>query len=99
MRILLLTMLLFSAALTAQKQEKFRLSPKTDTAKNYLQEKPSDLDSDKQQKLYRMLTLKPKDTSSYLALKQPKKNYSPYKILNTFHSEKPQIAIKAKPFK
>ncbi|MBB6330037.1 type II secretory pathway component PulL [Chryseobacterium sediminis] len=91
----LFPLLLLSAALTAQKKENLILIPKTDTVKivskgkfpGYLA-----LKSDQSQTgLYKMLIKKPNDTILYLALKEPTKDYSQYKILNAITPDKLQI--------
>ncbi|MCJ7935979.1 MAG: hypothetical protein MUW56_20710 [Chryseobacterium sp.] len=86
MKILLFPLLLFSAALTAQKKEELKFIPKTDTAK--ILEKKGQLPvnfgmnpAGLYKELYKMMTIKPKDTI-YMALKEPKKDDSKYKILN-----------------
>lgn len=97
-------LLLISAALTAQKKENLIPIPKTDTLKIVSKGKFPGyfaLKSDKSQKgLYKMLIKKPSDTMAYLALKEPEKDYSQYKILNAITPDKLQINPKKRvPFK
>ncbi|KAB1232273.1 hypothetical protein [Chryseobacterium viscerum] len=95
MKILLFPLLLISAVLTAQKREKLIPIPKADTVKilkngkfpGYLA-----LKSDQpQQGFYKMLIKKPGDTALYLALKEPPKDHSQYKILNAITPDKLQV--------
>ncbi|CAI8783063.1 hypothetical protein [Chryseobacterium sp. IT-36CA2] len=93
MRIILFPLLLISAALTAQKRDKLIPFPKADTVKIQNKDlfKSFGLTSTQQQKgLYKMLIKKPNDTIIYLALKEPSKDYSQYKILNAITPEKIQ---------
>ncbi|WP_426478450.1 hypothetical protein ACP3T3_03000 [Chryseobacterium sp. CBSDS_008] len=94
MRTLLFPLLLISAALTAQKKENLIPVPKADTAKLGKNEKLHGyftLKSEHPRKeLYKILTVIPKDTALYLALKEPSKDESQYKILNAITPEKLQ---------
>ena len=88
-------LLLLSAALTAQKKENLRSIPKTDTVKTAHKGKFPGyfaLKSDHSRTgLYKMLIKKPNDTMMYLALKEPSKDYSQYKILNAITPDKLQV--------
>ncbi|RLJ32408.1 hypothetical protein CLU97_1862 [Chryseobacterium sp. 7] len=93
MKIILFPLLLISVALTAQKKDLFRSLIKTDTIKKLQTEKLSGsfgLKEDQQKGLYKMLIKKPDDTLIYLALKEPSKDHSQYKILNVITPEKIQ---------
>ncbi len=100
MKILLFPLLLLSVSLTAQKKEKIKPFYKADTIKSYKEPLSENLglNSNKQQKeLYKIITCKPKDSVIYLALKEPEKDYSQYKILNPIAPEKKKINIKDAP--
>ena len=93
MKTLLFPLLLVSVTLTAQKTEKTEpFFKKRDTIKIYNKEQLSEiaaLNAEKKTKnLYKILCLKPKDTALYAALKEPKKDYSKFKILNPISPEK-----------
>ncbi|MDR6461918.1 hypothetical protein [Chryseobacterium sediminis] len=94
----LFPLLLLSAALTAQKKENLLPIPKTDTVKTGSKGKFPGyfaLKSDQSPTgLYKMLIKKPNDTMMYLALKEPTKDYSQYKILNAITSDKFQTSPK-----
>lgn len=95
MKTLLFPLLLISAVLTAQKREKLIPIPKADTAKilkngkfpGYLALKPNQ----SQQAFYKILIKRPSDTALYLALKEPPKDHSQYKILNAITPDKLQV--------
>lgn len=95
MRILLFPLLLISAAFSAQKKDNGVPVSKIDTTKIVSQGNfPGSfaLKSDYSQKeLYKILTVKPNDTILYLALKEPSKDYSQYKILNSITPDKLQV--------
>ncbi|MDR6371223.1 hypothetical protein J2795_001731 [Chryseobacterium bernardetii] len=98
MRTLLFPILLISVAFSAQKTENVIPVPKIDTTKivskikfpGYFAVKPEH----SQKELYKILTVKPKDTALYLALKEPSKDYSQYKILNSITPDKLQVSRK-----
>ncbi|MGK6341205.1 hypothetical protein ACMGDK_03140 [Chryseobacterium sp. DT-3] len=99
MKILLFPLFLISITLTAQKKERKLILPKTDTTKiNDLKEIKEKTDTDRKEQ-YKMLTVTPKDTAAYMALKEPKKDYSKYKILNPDIPEKITDTKKAQPIK
>jgi len=95
MKILLFPIFLISVAFSAQKKEDVIPVPKVDTTKivskgkfpGYFAVKPEL----PQKELYKILAVKPKDTTLYLALKEPAKDYSQYKILNAVTREKLDI--------
>ena len=91
----LFPLLLISAALTAQKKDTIIPLPKTDTVKIVSKGKFPGyfaLKSDQSQaELYKILTKKPNDTTLYMALKEPAKDYSQYKILNAITPDKLQV--------
>ncbi len=91
----LFPLLLLSAALTAQKKENLLPVPKTDTVRIVSKDKFPGyfaLKSDQSRKgLYKMLIKKPDDTILYMALKEPAKDYSQYKILNAITPDKLQV--------
>lgn len=96
MKILLFPLLLLSVALTAQKKEDAKpFFKKRDTIKKYNKEQVpqvSRLNADKKQKdIYKALTIKPKDTALYAALKEPERDYSKFKILNSVTTEKAKL--------
>lgn len=96
MKILLFPLLLLSVALTAQKKEDAKpFFKKRDTIKKYNKEQVpqvSRLNADKKQKdIYKALTIKPKDTALYAALKEPERDYSKFKILNPVTPEKAKL--------
>lgn len=91
MKKLLFPLLLISIVLTAQKKEHLRPLIKTDTTKRFNTEKLAgsfELKQGQQPALYKMLIKKPDDTITYLALKEPSKDYSKYKILNAVTPDK-----------
>ncbi|RQO40352.1 hypothetical protein DBR39_05235 [Chryseobacterium sp. KBW03] len=93
----LFPLLLISAALTAQKRDKLIPFPKADTAKIQNKDlfKNFGMAFTQQQKgLYKILVKKPGDTIAYLALKEPSKDYSQYKILNAITPDKIQASQK-----
>lgn len=98
MRTLLFPIFLISAAFSAQKTKNVIPVPKIDTTKivskvkfpEYFALKPEHT----QKELYNILTVKPKDTALYLALKEPSKDYSQYKILNSITPDKLQASRK-----
>ncbi|TZF98405.1 hypothetical protein FW781_00285 (plasmid) [Chryseobacterium panacisoli] len=98
MKIILFPLLLLSAALMAQKKENLIPIPKTDTVKIASKGKfpgYSALKSNQPQTgLYKMMIKKPNDTMMYLALKEPSKDYSQYKILNAITPDKLQVSSK-----
>lgn len=87
------SLILFCTAVFAQqKEDKELVPPKMDTTKmSYLKdlkkEMPTNTTTDLKEQ-YKMLTVMPKDTSAYIALKEAKKDYSKYRILNTAAPEK-----------
>ena len=92
MKILLFPLLLISVTLSAQEKDQKQSLLKTDTTKilNFkdLEDTKAKTDTDKKE-LYKILTVKPKDTTAYIALKQSeKKDYSKYRILNPDIPEK-----------
>ncbi|KMQ59815.1 hypothetical protein ACM40_17040 [Chryseobacterium sp. BLS98] len=94
MKILLFPLFLIPVALSAQKEDQKQPMLKKDTAKIFNFKRIGDTkaktDTDKKE-LYKILTVKPKDTAAYIALKQSeKKDYSKYKILNPGMPEKTQ---------
>jgi len=102
MKILLFPFLLISITLAAQKKERKLILPKTDTTKIIKLNEPKEIQGKMgadQQKQYKMLTVTPKDTAAYMALKEPKKDYSKYRILNSDIPEKIADAKKAQPSK
>ncbi|RXM41425.1 hypothetical protein BOQ62_00275 [Chryseobacterium sp. CH21] len=93
MKIILFPLLLISAVLTAQKRDKLIPFSKTDTIKKLNTEKlPGSfgMKQDQNKRLYKMLVKKP-DAIIYLALKEPSKDHSQYKILNAITPEKTQV--------
>lgn len=82
------SLILFCTIVFAQqKEDKKQTLPKMDTTKmSYLKdlkkEIPTKTPTDLKEQ-YKMLTIIPKDTSAYIALKAAKKDYSKYRILNT----------------
>lgn len=84
--------------ISAQTIRKPKLLPKTDTTKtinNNQSPGKTGINSDKPLKeLYKIATFKPKDTGIYMALKEPKKEYSKYKILNSAIPEKSKNSMK-----
>lgn len=84
MRILLLSLLLVSISLSAQKEDK-RLS---DTAKIFKLKELPEKTGEEQKNPFKMLSVIPKDTASYMSLKEAKKDHSKYRILNTIAPEK-----------
>ncbi|MCW1962297.1 hypothetical protein [Chryseobacterium viscerum] len=94
MKIILFPLLLISAALTAQKRDKLISFHKADTLKIQNKDllKNFELTSTHHQKgLYKILIKKPSDTMVYLALQDPEKDYSQYKILNAITPNKIQM--------
>lgn len=95
MKILLFPLFFISAALTAQQKEKLIPVPKSDTiniVKNGKLPGYFSLKSDLPRKeLYKILTISPKDSTLYLALKEPSKDYLQYKILNAITPDKLQV--------
>lgn len=95
MKTLLLSLLFISVTLTAQKKDNPVPVPESDTTKMLNKDKLLGyfaLKSDHPQKeLYKILSLTPKDTTLYLALKEPAKDYSKYKIPNAITREKLDI--------
>ncbi|MFS4470014.1 hypothetical protein [Chryseobacterium sp. T20] len=95
MKILLFPILLISVTFSAQKKDNLLPVPKVDTTKmvtkgkflGYFALKPDQ----PQKELYKILTVKPNDTTLYLALKEPSKDYSQYKILNTITPDRLQV--------
>ncbi|MDQ0064919.1 hypothetical protein [Chryseobacterium lathyri] len=102
MKILLFPLLFISITLTAQKKERKLILPKTDTTKidkfNDPGEMQKKIGTDRKEQ-YKMLTIKPKDTAAYMALKEPKKDYSKYRIMNPDIPEKITDTKKAQPSK
>jgi len=93
MKIILFPLFLISATLTAQKRDLLIPLIKADTLKKLNTKKlPGSfgLKQDQQKGLYKMLIKKPDDTIIYLALKEPSKDYSQYKILNAITPDKIQ---------
>ncbi|SMO42542.1 hypothetical protein SAMN06265171_101719 [Chryseobacterium rhizoplanae] len=94
----LFPLLLLSAVLTAQKKENLIPIPKTDTIKIVSKGKFPEHFSLKSNQprtgLYKMLIKKPDDTIMYLALKEPSKDYSQYKILNAITPDKFKVGPK-----
>ncbi|GEN70833.1 hypothetical protein [Chryseobacterium lathyri] len=102
MKILLFPFLLISIILTAQKKERKLILLKTDTTKILKLNDPKEIQekmSTDRKEQYKMLTVTPKDTAAYMALKEPKKDYSKYKILNPDIPEKIADTKKAQPSK
>jgi hypothetical protein len=100
MKILLFPLFLLSVSLTAQEKQKIKPLSKADTVESYkdLLSENLELNSDKPPKeLYKIMTFKPKDSVMYLALKEPEKDYSQYKILNPIAPEKKRMNIKDAP--
>ncbi|MDR2235809.1 MAG: hypothetical protein LBE92_06775 [Chryseobacterium sp.] len=100
MKALLFPIFLISACVSAQKSDRLPLLPKTDTAKilkhfpEVLAVKPLNDNSKKDYRvLYKILTVKP-DSSLYMALKEPKKDISKFKIPNPAIPEIPKTEIK-----
>ncbi|WP_343639933.1 hypothetical protein [Chryseobacterium sp.] len=95
MKKLLFPLVLISAMVTAQKKENLVPVPKMDTTKIVAKGKFPGYSAVKpvhsQKEFYRILTAKPKDTTLYLALKEPSKDYSQYKILNSITPDKLQV--------
>ncbi|CEJ71769.1 hypothetical protein BN1195_04120 [Chryseobacterium oranimense G311] len=92
MKILLFPLLLIPVALSAQKEDQKQPLLKKDTTKilnfKYIEDTKAKTETDKNT-LYKILTVKPKDTAAYIALKQSeKKDYSKYRILNPDIPEK-----------
>lgn len=98
MKTLLFPIFLISVAFSAQKTKNVIPVPKIDTTKIVSKIKfPGSfaVKPDQPQKdLYKILTVKPNDTTLYLALKEPSKNYSQYKILNAVTPDKLQVSRK-----
>ena len=98
MKILLFPILLISVTFSAQKKDNVLPAPRMDTTKivakgkfpGYFAVKPDQ----PQKELYKILTVKPNDTTLYLALKEPSKDYSQYKILNAVTPDKLQVSRK-----
>ena len=94
----LFPLLFLSAALTAQQKDNLLPIPKTDTVKIVSKGKFPGyfaLKSDQPRTaFYKMLIKKPNDTMMYLALKEPAKDYSQYKILNAITPDKLQVSPK-----
>lgn len=92
MKTLLFPLLVLSLTLTAQEKGKIRPLLKKDTLKIHNKEQLDGklgLKLDQQQKdLYKIVTVRPKDSIIYMALKEPEKDYSKYKILNPVTPEK-----------
>lgn len=87
------TLIAFCTTIFAQqKEDTVKVLPKTDTTKvSYFKDRKKGMTADHNtdhKELYKMLTVKPKDTSAYMALKEAKKDYSKYRILNTTVPEK-----------
>ncbi|WP_080779045.1 hypothetical protein [Chryseobacterium phocaeense] len=92
MKTLLLPLLLISATVSAQKGQKRQALPKLDTMKVSKLKESEELPvkaEEEPKDPYKMLTVAPKDTSAYLALKEAKKDHSKYRILNAAVPEKP----------
>lgn len=102
MKILLFPLLLISITLTAQKKERKLILPKADTTRINKLNDPKEIQektgTDRKEQ-YKMLTVMPKDTAAYMALKEPKKDYSKYRILNPDIPEKITDTKKAQPNK
>ncbi|NML69718.1 hypothetical protein HHL23_07910 [Chryseobacterium sp. RP-3-3] len=84
--------LLCTTVFAQQKRDKKLVLPKMDTTKmsplkDLKKEIPANIPTD-QKEQYKILTVMPKDTSAYMALKEAKKDYSKYRILNTAAPEK-----------
>ncbi|MBL1221222.1 hypothetical protein JET18_10250 [Chryseobacterium sp. L7] len=91
MKILLFPFLLISISLSAQKEDKRAPLAKEDSPKiSYFKDlKELPVKTEKEEKdPYKMLTVIPKDTSAYIALKEAKKDDSKYRILNAITPEK-----------
>jgi len=101
MKLIFGTLILLSAALSAQEKNpeiprkpdslKSRTLMKGLTAKNAKTLQSGD--SAKIKDLYKMPVAKPKDTSVYLSLKEKEKNHSKYRILNAVDPEKSKKAL------
>lgn len=98
MKILLFPIFLISVAFSAQKKDNLLPVPKMDTTKIVAKGKFPEYfvlkHEHSQKELYKILTVKPKDTALYLALKEPSKDESQYKILNSITSDKLQLSRK-----
>jgi len=99
MKALIIPIILISVVVSAQKKKQDP-QKKNDTVKIII---PKDsihfkektiLDRNKTGALDKMPVAKPKDTSIYSALKEPKKDTSKYKILNAIPTEKPENKTK-----
>ncbi|MET3036452.1 hypothetical protein ABXT08_10140 [Chryseobacterium sp. NRRL B-14859] len=98
MKTLLFPLFLFSVSLGAQEKDQPKISPKADTTKVHGENqllKKFRLQPDKQQKdLYKILVSHPKNNITYMALKEPQKDYSKYKILNSIVPDIPKMNLK-----
>lgn len=101
MKALLFPLFIISAAVSAQKNDHLPMIPKTDTLRILKPGKPEIIPVEKlntstrkdYKELYKILTVKP-DTTLYMALKEPKKDLSKYKIPNPVTPEIPKTEIK-----
>lgn len=91
MKILLFSLLLTSLSLSAQKEAKRAPLAKEDSTRipyfKDLKDLPVKTENEEKDP-YKMLTVIPKDTSAYIALKEAKKDDSKYRILNAITPEK-----------
>ncbi|KFF74526.1 hypothetical protein HX13_10380 [Chryseobacterium sp. P1-3] len=98
MKTLLFPLVLFSVSLSGQEKEQLKVFPKTDTAKiyseNQLLKKFESNPNKRQKKFYKILVSQPKKDITYMALKEPQKDYSKYKILNSIIPEIPKVDLK-----
>ncbi|MGH1516830.1 hypothetical protein [Chryseobacterium sp. JK1] len=91
MKLLLFSLLTFPVAFIAQKKDRPKIFPKVDTTKIQNKDLFKNLETNsahQQKELYKMMSILPKDTTIYMALKESHKDYSKYKILNSIPPEK-----------
>lgn len=84
MKILSVSFVMISVAVSAQQKDKKNVLPKIDTAKVHVSDS---LQKAKRQDLYKMPSLKP-DASKYSSLKDNRKDSTDYKMLNAMVPEK-----------
>jgi len=101
MKIILGTLILISAALSAQEKKADTIKRsyffKSEKLPQKIVKNPTILKSDsvnQTNNIYKILVIKPKDSSVYLSLKEARKNYSKYKILNSITPELSKKEIK-----
>ncbi|NPA09297.1 MAG: hypothetical protein GXO46_09950 [Chlorobi bacterium] len=92
MKITLLTILLFSASLTAQQRIGKQLIPRTDSAGIYKIDSKEIQPPQKADKknLYKMPSAKPKEGTVYSSLKDQRQDKSDYRMLNSISPEIPE---------